>query len=31
MLPEYDAYRGWTPEGVPTPETLGRLGLGDNT
>ncbi len=30
MLPEYYAYRGWTPEGVPTPETLGRLGLGDN-
>jgi len=30
MLPEYYAYRGWTPEGVPTEETLGRLGLGDN-
>ena len=30
MLPEYYAYRGWTPEGVPTSETLGRLGLGDN-
>jgi aldehyde:ferredoxin oxidoreductase len=30
MLPEYYAYRGWTPEGVPTAETLGRLGLGDN-
>ena len=31
MLPEYYAYRGWTPEGVPTQETLARLGLGDNT
>jgi aldehyde:ferredoxin oxidoreductase len=30
MLPEYYAYRGWTPEGVPTGETLSRLGLGDN-
>ena len=30
MLPEYYAYRGWTPEGVPTEETLGRLGLGDS-
>ena len=30
MLPEYYAYRGWTPEGVPTAETLARLGLGDN-
>jgi aldehyde:ferredoxin oxidoreductase len=30
MLPEYYAYRGWTPEGVPTTETLARLGLGDN-
>ncbi|NIR29584.1 MAG: aldehyde ferredoxin oxidoreductase family protein [Gammaproteobacteria bacterium] len=28
MLPEYYALRGWTPEGVPTPETLARLGLG---
>jgi aldehyde:ferredoxin oxidoreductase len=30
MLPEYYAYRGWTPDGVPTEETLGRLGLGDD-
>jgi len=28
MLPEYYAARGWTEEGVPTPETLSRLGLG---
>jgi len=28
MLPEYYQLRGWTPEGVPTPETLSRLGLG---
>ncbi len=27
MLPEYYAERGWTPQGVPTQETLGRLGL----
>ena len=27
MLPEYYNVRGWTPEGVPTPETLSRLGL----
>ncbi len=27
MLPEYYEVRGWTPEGVPTPETLSRLGL----
>ncbi len=27
MLPEYYALRGWTPEGVPTAETLQRLGL----
>ena len=27
MLPEYYAARGWTPEGVPTDETLARLGL----
>jgi aldehyde:ferredoxin oxidoreductase len=27
MLPEYYALRGWTPEGVPTAETLERLGL----
>ncbi len=27
MLPEYYAIRGWTEEGVPTQETLGRLGL----
>ncbi|HJV27305.1 MAG TPA: aldehyde ferredoxin oxidoreductase family protein [Aromatoleum sp.] len=27
MLPEYYKVRGWTPEGVPTPETLSRLGL----
>ena len=30
MLPEYYAYRGWTPKGVPTKETLARLGLGAN-
>ena len=28
MLPEYYQERGWTPEGVPTRETLERLGLG---
>jgi len=27
MLPEYYDYRGWTPEGVPSEETLARLGL----
>ena len=27
MLPEYYQVRGWTPEGVPTQETLDRLGL----
>jgi len=27
MLPEYYTLRGWTQEGVPTPETLDRLGL----
>ena len=27
MLPEYYALRGWTPDGVPTNETLSRLGL----
>ena len=27
MLPEYYALRGWTEEGVPTNETLARLGL----
>jgi len=27
MLPEYYQLRGWTPEGVPTNETLSRLGL----
>jgi aldehyde:ferredoxin oxidoreductase len=27
MLPEYYQLRGWSPEGVPTPETLARLGL----
>ena len=27
MLPEYYEVRGWTPDGVPTPETLTRLGL----
>ena len=30
MLPEYYSYRGWTPKGVPTKETLARLGLGAN-
>lgn len=28
MLPEYYALRGWTADGVPTPETLARLSLG---
>jgi aldehyde:ferredoxin oxidoreductase len=27
MLPEYYEVRGWTPDGVPTAETLARLGL----
>lgn len=27
MLPEYYEIRGWTKEGVPTPETVKRLGL----
>lgn len=27
MLPEYYELRGWTPDGVPTPETRRRLGL----
>ncbi|RME36022.1 MAG: aldehyde ferredoxin oxidoreductase [Gammaproteobacteria bacterium] len=27
MLPEYYSLRGWTPDGVPTPETLQRLGV----
>lgn len=27
MLPEYYALRGWTPDGVPTNDTLGRLVL----
>jgi len=27
MLPEYYQLRGWTPDGVPTNETLSRLGL----
>ena len=27
MRPEYYTARGWTPEGVPTKETLARLGL----
>ncbi|NMF89123.1 aldehyde ferredoxin oxidoreductase family protein [Aromatoleum petrolei] len=27
MLPEYYKVRGWTPDGVPTAETLARLGL----
>jgi len=29
MLPEYYEYRGWTPDGEPTSQTLTRLGLGD--
>jgi len=28
MLPEYYRERGWTTDGVPTTETLERLGLG---
>jgi aldehyde:ferredoxin oxidoreductase len=27
MLPEYYSLRGWSTDGVPTSETLGRLGL----
>ena len=27
MLPKYYEIRGWTPEGIPTPETVARLGL----
>jgi len=27
MMPEYYQVRGWSPEGVPTAETAGRLGL----
>jgi len=27
MLPEYYQIRGWTPEGVPTTETLDRLAV----
>ena len=27
MLPEYYQLRGWTADGIPTPETLARLGL----
>ena len=27
MLPEYYALRGWSSDGVPTDETLARLGL----
>ena len=27
MLPEYYAARGWTPDGIPTPEKLADLGL----
>jgi len=27
MLPEYYALRGWTPEGVPTNETMSKLAL----
>jgi len=29
MLDEYYALRGWTRSGIPTPEKLGELGLGD--
>ena len=28
MLPEYYDLRGWSEDGVPTDDTLGRLGLG---
>jgi aldehyde:ferredoxin oxidoreductase len=27
MLPEYYELRGWNPAGVPTNETLSRLGV----
>lgn len=27
MIPHYYEIRGWTPEGVPTADTLGRLGI----
>ena len=27
MLPKYYEIRGWTPQGIPTPETITRLGL----
>ena len=27
MLPEYYEYRGWTPDGEPTTQTLQRLGM----
>jgi aldehyde:ferredoxin oxidoreductase len=30
-LDDYYAVRGWTPDGVPTPEKLAELGLGDLT
>jgi aldehyde:ferredoxin oxidoreductase len=29
MLDEYYALRGWTSEGIPTPEKLEALGLAD--
>jgi aldehyde:ferredoxin oxidoreductase len=29
MLDEYYAARGWDEDGIPTRETLERLGLGD--
>ncbi len=29
MIPEYYEYRGWTPDGEPTTQTLQRLGLND--
>jgi aldehyde:ferredoxin oxidoreductase len=28
-LDDYYAVRGWTPDGIPTPEKLAELGLGD--
>ncbi|MDE2059351.1 MAG: aldehyde ferredoxin oxidoreductase family protein [candidate division NC10 bacterium] len=31
MLPEYYTLRGWTPEGVPTPEKLRALSLAPNS
>jgi aldehyde:ferredoxin oxidoreductase len=31
MLPEYYELRGWTAQGVPTPQTLARLGLARET